>query len=142
PSGPVVNGKYQQDGTSFRGEVLRAGENLFSVEFAAAYGIPELKSLARTFELSDNGLTITDEYVFSKQPESVVERLVTLIKPEVGDGWVKADGATVRFSPDLMDCAVSQETLYENNKGPAVYLIDFTVKAPQLRMKTKLEIES
>jgi hypothetical protein len=137
---PVINGKYQQNGAQFKGEVLRADENLFSVEMAGAYGIPALESLARTFELSDNGVTITDGYVFSAVPESVVERLVALVEPEVGDGWVKVDGVTVRFSPDFMDCAVTRETLYEESRGPAVYLIDFTVKAPQLRMETKLEL--
>jgi len=34
-----------------------------------------------------------------------------------------------------------QETLYENDKGPVVYLIDFSVKAPQQRMQAKLVIE-
>ncbi len=69
---PVVAGVLQKEGRQSEGKVLKTEfsdeRDLYRLDLASAYPVPELKSLVRTFTYSRagaGGLTVTDEVEFS-----------------------------------------------------------------------------
>lgn len=140
---PIINGKYQHEGREYAGKVIRCnnGNNAFEIEISKAYDIPELSSLVRRFEIEDFGVTVKGEYEFSDSPASVVERIVTLIPPEIGNETVKLENIIIRFSADLFDCNVSKESYFSHDAHErTAYLIDFIVKEPKKNIKNELKI--
>lgn len=85
---PTVNGKAQKAGAEYAGTVLFSDENTFSIDLAAAYGIPTLRKLTRTFLLAENGFTLRDEFDGAK---NFTERFVTRIEPNIDakEGFAK-----------------------------------------------------
>lgn len=87
---PMADGCLQQFGEAFRGQVLEAGENRFSLEFSQAYGAPVLTRLERTFTLLENGIRISDAAKGTFQ--RFTERFVTRIPPEIQGNAFKIGG--------------------------------------------------
>ncbi|MFD1955539.1 heparinase II/III family protein [Paenibacillus thailandensis] len=116
---PIVDGAYQAAGPDSKGEVLEAsardGEVRLKLEMASAYRLPHLSSLVRELVWRKRelpSLRLTDEFAFTAQPGSIVERIVTLCAPVVLEGPGGPEGgagrtAGVRFadSPGTMDNA-------------------------------------
>ncbi|RAR40358.1 heparinase II/III family protein [Paenibacillus sp. MDMC362] len=88
---PIIDGHYQQEGSDSAAVVLEAvaGEAVdrLALELASAYRVPALRAFTRTLEWNKEGnrpeLTLSDRFTFDSLPESLVERIVTRIQPEL-----------------------------------------------------------
>jgi hypothetical protein len=138
---PIINGQYQKDGKEYKATGIFADEDTFEADMAKAYGMDELLSLVRKCEITENHVKITDSYNFSKEPESVVERLVALSKPEISPGAVKIKNVVLKFDEKMFDCTLSEELYKDHSAKDAVaYLIDLTVKNPKAEFKCEYTI--
>ena len=118
---PIVNGGEQCFGKQYAASDVRYEKGRFCLEMAGAYGIPELKTLRRSFTLKQDSVTVTDEADYVGKG-SVVSRFITLIKPEISDdGRITLGDATLTYNAQTCRLSVSSE---ENARGP-VYKLDF-----------------
>ena len=92
---PLIDGETQKAGRSRHADILAADGTRFAIEYAAAYDLPALRSLRRTFTPDERGVTVTEEAdgTFS----SFVYRYATRIKPVI-------DGKTVRIASWTLTC--------------------------------------
>lgn len=111
-----------------------------SLELAAAYRVPSLQSLVRTFDWNAEAgpeLRVTDRFRFDSPPGELVERFVTQILPlaeEAGEIRLEGAGGTLRIRYDAarLEPRVN-ERLYRNHAGmdETWYALDFAVKKPE-----------
>ena len=126
---PIINGKYQIEGEEYRATNVFATESSFSFDMEGAYESGLVKKLRRTFELSCDGITLCDRVEYSDATESITERFVSTVKPEMGDGSVKIGGVRMlydkeRYTPSLgIDSYVNHQV-----ERVDIYLLDFTSK--------------
>ena len=120
---PVVAGQLQRDGRAAEAKVLRTEltdkSDLLDLDLAAAYPVPDLASLRRTFVYSREGagsLTVTDRVEY-KTPQTFGTALVTL-----GHWQHLEDGALLIYNVD-------EAVRVEIDAGGAA----FTVKAEEIR---------
>ena len=97
---PIINGKYQLSGRDKKAEEFKISESGISMDIAGAYAIPELTSLYRKFEFTPDPAKVVfkDEFKLTGEIESVTERFITRIKPEIEDGKITVtanDGTSV-----------------------------------------------
>ncbi|MBO5313045.1 MAG: heparinase II/III family protein [Clostridia bacterium] len=143
---PVINGKYQANipeaypTTSFENGV-------FSVDFKVAYDIPELKRLVRSFYFTDTSVTVCDSFKIEGEC-SFTERIVSYVKPTIGDGEISYGKATVKFDSSLATARVERDVhALELNtdgslkKGLDVYLISIDVKEPKDSFTFTIEVK-
>ncbi|MBQ7906363.1 MAG: heparinase II/III family protein [Clostridia bacterium] len=141
---PIINGKYQANipeaypTTSFE-------DGVFSVDFRVAYDAPEVTKYTRAFKPEESKVTITDSF---EGVNTLTERLVSYVKPEVGCGFVKIGKATIYFDSALADASFSEDLhaleLDENGepiKTCVVYLTDISVKEPKDSFTFTIEVE-
>jgi hypothetical protein len=95
---PLVAGHEQIPGRAAAAKVIQtrfsADEDVFVLDLAAAYKVPSLRKLVRTFTFSRKGagaLAVSDEFAFSK-PESFELTLPTHGK------WCRTGPATLEFT--------------------------------------------
>ncbi len=142
---PIINGNEQivaEKGKAVSAPVSLMNEDSFAFDMANAYGIPTLTSAVRRFDTDEEGVTLTDTFVFSETPESVKERFVCVAPPEVGDGWVTVGGATLSYAPDILDLTLSEEDYKTHARQDAtLYFADLTVKKPQKEMTLSFRID-
>lgn len=140
---PIINGKYQANipeaypTTSYENGV-------FSVDFRVAYDAPEVTKLVRSYKPEESRIIVTDIF---EGVSTLVERLVSYVKPEIGQGFVKIGKATILFDSTLASASFSEDIhatdLYENGElknGTTVYLTDITVKEPKDLFEFVIEI--
>lgn len=150
---PIIEGHYQAEGKAHRAEVLAASrgetEDLFELEFAEAYGEDaHLLSLRRSFRFdkSSFGLTIADQFRFSRTPASLVERFVTFLPPDQADENTvllhgKAADAELRFEAAVFAFSFRCEKFLPQEKGRGcLYLLDFTAKHPAARFRASFAV--
>ena len=91
-----------------------------------AYGIKELTSLVRTFQLSDSSVKLTDKFVFDGAPLSVTERFISIFKPQLPDGAVCVGDVKICYDADKCKVSIKEEQYKTHKAGPATaYCIDF-----------------
>lgn len=86
---PVINGVSQMNGRDFGANGFEADGNTASVSFAAAY--PEtagVLNVARTTEVTKQGVTVRDNFMFANETNTVEEHFMTLLKPEITEQGV------------------------------------------------------
>ncbi len=121
---PIVNGIAQGAGTNFTSTDAGFENGVLSMDIARAYPVAEIKSLVRTFTVSEEGVVLRDEIVGDVD---VTERLVALAKPEIEAGVIKIKSATLTFDPSYtVNVSVGEGSANQNKE---VYLIDFTLPA-------------
>ena len=105
---PIVGGRLQKEGREHGARDVtfaeRDGKAVFSGDIAGAYGMEELASLRRKFEIAPaNGrATLTDEFAFNGEPMSVTERFVGYVEAKVtGPGKARFGAFCVHFDPTL-----------------------------------------
>ncbi|MDR1498460.1 MAG: heparinase II/III-family protein [Puniceicoccales bacterium] len=86
---PVINGHLQRTGRKAKGEVIAKKftdeKDSYTINYASAYGLKEIKKLERTFEFTraeqgkPNSLTVTDE--IELQPTGTVETALLTYEP-------------------------------------------------------------
>ncbi|GAA0134887.1 hypothetical protein YSY43_17270 [Paenibacillus sp. YSY-4.3] len=86
---PIINGGLQTEGSARAAFVLEqvssASESRMTVELSRAYDSQELQSFMRSWLWRKEmlpSLELRDKFSFSKMPDTLVERFVTLIQPE------------------------------------------------------------
>ncbi len=128
---PIINGNYQVCGRDKSTVYVdTADEYAFSME--NAYKLDALKSLKRHFVCGKEELTLTDTYEFTEQPESVIERFVTLVEPSITEsGKVSVGESVLVYDPELYELTLStDECVRSQTNKETLYIIDLKVKAP------------
>ncbi len=138
---PIINGEYQVTGKT-RSKILTESENEYVFTMENGYNIPSLKQIVRAVKCLPEKAIITDSYEFEGAPDSVVERFVSYLAPEVGDGYVKCGDSVLKFDASVCDVSVSDEPIIRSSTSrPTLYLIDFNIKAPTSKFEFTVEIE-
>ena len=127
---PIINGTLQKEGKAFCGSILSQDETHFAVDIAAAYPLPELKTLVRRIEIGKRAITIRDTYSFSKQPDSIIERFITQLKPVQSGNTIQLGQSVLRFGDDVSYTVSRDIHTYHDGTTSTVYLMDFTLKNP------------
>lgn len=151
---PIINGCYQKEGAQHRAQSVVAeigsqkGTNFdrdtFSLELSSAYDVPDLTRFERTliWHKSDQPvLELIDCFHFTQRPDSLVERLITLVKPDLEDdvvSLVTADAAlSIHFDKNIMKPEIVELEHIDHAGHPViVYAIDFHV----LTLKEDVEL--
>ena len=126
---PVVAGQLQRTGRDARGAVLRADftdkADTLVLDIRAAYKVPDLKTLERTFVYSREGagsLTVTDRVEFAK-PQTFATALVTK------GTWKQVDAKSLVVTDEGR--AVRVEIDAGENQ--------FTIEAEEIREETSIK---
>ena len=131
---PIINGEYQKN-VPDKSTVLISERNRYAFNMEKVYRIECLKSLVRDFECTDTHIRMTDTYEFTEQPTSVVERFVSLVPFEVGEGKIASGNSTMYFDKARFSVSTGSETVdRKGNKRGEVYYADLTVISPKKNM--------
>ncbi|OXM85365.1 hypothetical protein CF651_16875 [Paenibacillus rigui] len=147
---PIVNGRVQQEGAQCRAQAAYAAVNReterLQLDFASAYGMKELKQLTRTFQWHKKEqpvLELEDTFVFNETPDSLIERFMTMLEPDVSGNDLVIPGRErrliIRYDHERLQPHV-QKLEYADHFGVQqdVYAIDFKVLQPEKRCKVQL----
>lgn len=128
---PIINGKYQKEGREFLAADVKANENSFSLDISKAYENGLIKSLYRSFELKEDRIILTDKADFSDKTETITERMVSWIKPEITDGCVKLGLVKILFDSSKFTVDFTEDSFKKIKNAPPskIYLIDFVPKS-------------
>lgn len=141
---PIINGKHQQVGPNFYAIVKQADLTEkridYSLDLTNAYAIPTtMKQFLRTFTWEMTGvptLSLTDEYTFTDQPTSIVERFMTpiLTIEESDEGIILQGKEKLLIQYNREQLAVkrqSYEFINHFGKKETVLALAFYVNDPQ-----------
>ncbi len=90
---PVINGVEQKDGATFKADGFEANGNIAAASFASAY--PETagaRNVKRTVKVTEEGVSISDEFEFINENNTIEEHFITLLRPEITDDGVILGG--------------------------------------------------
>ena len=139
---PIINGKTQVAGKDAFAENVTVDENGIKMNYEKAYREETLKTLYRefVFDKEKTEISIKDRFEFDKVPESVTERFVTRVRPEVCDGVINLETSkgkvSMKYDADKFDVTVIPNEVGDHMGKPFTYYsIDLCVKAPQKSME-------
>ena len=93
---PIVNGVLQKNGPSFRTDAFALTNGTVSVSFAKAYPQEaELQKLERTISQKGDTLTLSDEFTFTQERNTVTECFITPLPVEIENGRAILDGCYI-----------------------------------------------
>lgn len=139
---PIINGEYQLYGREYCAKNVQADEKSFSLDIEGAYPDGIIDKIHRKFEMDDDGVTVNDIFVYSEKTQTVTERFVSKIKPELGDGYVDLKTAKVIYDSEKYNVSVHSEA-YKSHftlKDVTVYLVDFALQDKESEFKVKIVI--
>lgn len=139
---PIINGEGQKIG-NVCAAVETDKKDRFSVRFAHTYELASLRDLSRTFLCDEDGVTLTDTYLFDKAPTALAERFVSLRKPVLGQGEVIVGDTALRYDPSLFTVSVRCEEYSSHSRETVcAYLIDLcpTHLAEQMTLCLRFDI--
>ncbi len=138
---PIVNGEWQKVGTT-RAEAERIGEDTFSVHYGFSYEDENLKDAARTFSCDEDGVTLTDTFVFDEMPKSLIERFISRQKPMLEEGKIILKGAVLSYDAEVFTASLSTEEYSDHAcMMQTAYLIDLTPKKLTKQMSFTFRID-
>ncbi len=123
----------QKFGKQYASREVSLNDGVFTMDIADAYGLDALKSLKRTFTVSDGEVVLHDSFVYDGD-EPIIERIVLTERPTLSDGKITVGNATVEYDATKSACTVSEQTtttvsisdqLALTNK--TVFMLDFTL---------------
>lgn len=131
---PIINGKYQLFGAEYTAKNAKATDTTFSFDMEGAYEAGLVRKLNRTFELFDDRVILCDSVEYSDLTESITERFVSEIKPEIGDGYIDLGKLRVLFDKEKFTAGFTTDSYksHFNSEIVTVYLIDLTPKTEKL----------
>jgi len=138
---PIINGTYQLPGKDRSAKNVSHSDKHFEVELQDAYKEGIIERIHRNFVLNDDSIVLTDTFIYSDKTESVTERFVSKTKPELKDGCITINDASLYFDKEKYLLTVT-ETSIKSHIGDIdvpVYLIDFEFTDKSIR-EFKLEI--
>jgi hypothetical protein len=121
---PIVNGNDQQPGREFAAKDVTWDGSVFSIELADAYRVEGLRSLQRSFRISNGGITLIDR-MESSVP--VTERFVSQELPTAEPGLLRWSDTQISFSPAVMPTVTTETATIEGGKTQTLYLIDISL---------------
>jgi hypothetical protein len=147
---PMINGRLQQEGTAHRAQVLgitveRDVERL-QLDLTAAYGEDQLLQLIRSFtwyKTDQPVLLLEDTYQFAGIPDSIVERFITFMEPDLTGDRLAIPGKEQRLTIGYDHKALQphvQKLAFTDHFGVVkdVYAIDFKLVRPASECKVQL----
>ena len=135
---PIINGEYQQAGERFRSKNAKVSDTGFELNLECAYNPGIIEGINRQFTIDDNKVIMTDTFDFSPKTESVTERFVSKIKPEICDGYIDFGIARIVYDKERYVPSVSIETFVAHNNKDivTVYLTDFAPASKEEKIFT------
>ncbi len=134
---PIINGAYQSAGKEFAASDVSVTDSGLRADISGAYADRSLSSLVRdiSFDAERGFVKIRDSFVFSEDPTSVTERLVSEKRPIIGDGTVEIcaenEKMTIYFDAEMCTAEYSMVVDKAHNcSDRETYVIDFHVKSP------------
>ena len=122
---PIIDDAEQCIGKNSRAVDAEAKDGVFTLDIAQAYRYEGLNSLKRTFVCGEDSVTLTD-IIGYRGRGSIVERLVTRLKPEiVEDGKIVIEDTEITYDPTVCQCEI---TVAKTSTNAEVSLINFTLK--------------
>ena len=142
---PMIDGKCQSPGEEYCGEMSYDPSNNSAVlRLENAYRLPQLEKLERRFNWNDSEILLEDNFEGTMQ--TITERFVSTVKPEIYDDYVKIGGIILKYSAE--GAAVSaEEKKHKMHKASendieTVYCIDFVLKSGVKTAKFSFEINA
>ena len=124
---PIIGGEYQYNSPEAKAEDVRYSKGSFSMDIAPAYKCESLKSLKRTFAMSDESVTMIDSYD-TYESVDVIERLVSYIEPIILSPCEIAVGdCVVTYNPDVCTLTIGGEK--DTGGERFCYFMDFRLNA-------------
>ena len=131
---PIIGGEYQLKGREASSTDVSYTRGHFSMDIAGAYPNGVARSVKRSFEMSDESVTLTDVFDVKGGCE-IRERFVSLVKPEVVADGVLTFGEC-RFS---YFGAATIETSTEETYNGTCYIVDFVLADGTNEFKVVME---
>ena len=134
---PIINGRLQQPGKERRATSLEliseVDQEQLQMDISAAYDEPKLSRLIRSFtwdKLEQPRLVLTDKYEFTEAPEEIIERFITLMKPQVVGNEIVIPGSEqslhIRCTASQLQPHIEQLSFTDHfGAEQDVYAIDF-----------------
>ncbi len=128
---PIINGEYQLAGAKYKSKNATATESSFSLDIEGAYNSRIINKIHRIFTIHENSVVLKDTFVFSSETKSITERIITKIKPHLGDGVVDLEHGKIKFDPDKYSADVKSENFVSHDTENIItaYQIDFSAKS-------------
>ena len=122
---PIINGEGQKFGKEYAAGEVEATEKFFSLEMSGAYGIEEVKSIRRRFDILEGKIKITDKFAFEGD-KNITERFVTLKEPaHIKKGEILVDGAVLSYGDEVENVKINKEITPVHE----CYTIDLVLKS-------------
>lgn len=141
---PIINGCLQREGQERAASKLRCDMTAeaceFALELSSAYEDDNLQSFSRSWIWNKTelpSLTLRDDFRFAEAPESLVERFVSPIQPEMTRPGqlrlVRGQFALeLNYDPYQLEAEMEKRTYRDHYGKDAVwYALDFRVKQPE-----------
>lgn len=144
---PIINGTYQGyygGDHKYRAENMKLEDNELSLDIEKAYEEGLVDKIHRTFKIGENSIILTDDFVYSEQTETIVERFVSHIEPQVGENFVDYGKARIVFDNKKYKVSVEKESYrnHYNTKDLDAYLVDFVAADDrETHFEFKIEIK-
>lgn len=131
---PLIDGEEQFVGRDAAARDVVYEKGSFSMDIKDAYATGAVRSIVRSFSMLDDTVTLTD--VFERtRPAVIVERLVSLLEPEmIGDGVIKLGDAEITVYSDA-ELTVSTHSA----AAGTCYLLDFTLNEGENEFKVVMK---
>ena len=130
---PIIDGKYQEHGEEYVGNVLSVGENHFEIDITNAYEKGDHFVKVR-YDLKENGVLV--KYTFSGIKDNITFRFISDYEPQLLGDKVAIEEMRISAKGEVV-CAFSQReytphsrpAFVRNNGKSKAYIIDYAVKA-------------
>ena len=137
---PIINGQYQVTGRN-ASTIITEEPTEYGFTYEKSYNVPTLTSLKREFKCEEDALKMVDTYEFSEQPESIVERFVSLVPMEETADGIKCGDSLLVYDKGTATASFSTEGLMRaGHREETVYILDLTLNAPAKNTVFSIEI--
>ena len=131
---PIIDGKEQGAGRRYHASVREVTDTRFSMEIQEAY-VTDIPKILRTFELAEDGITMTDEYETIEGHE-IVERFISVVEPVV-DGNKIYIGDIVLGAEGLLK--ITKDAVKDKKqRDEYLWLIDYQVTEKKFVMEIQV----
>lgn len=121
---PIIGAYGQRYGVQYKAVDVKYENGVFEQDMAPAYALPDLKSLKRSFTVTEDTVTVHDAFDYEGN-ETIIERFVLLDKAELSDGVIKTKNTVATFDNSLCQSAGTFEVQLS---GHSYYLVDIALK--------------
>lgn len=120
---PLFGGETQRFGKEYAATDVHYESGVFSMDIAGAYGLDDVRSARRRFDMTDDAVVLTDRFDTER---TITDRLVAMTEPKQTDAGVIVVGdARVEFDSER---ATVKITTAESSAHGTVYFIDLELR--------------